>query len=217
MNKTPIYGCSDIFSPICAASIASLPSNEMNTLYWLESDVNTIACSVLYGMNTGALNVNVVGLEASVDVNTSSACLTTLENGKTVCVGLPFTTVLISNATGISSSLVKKNISILVKNTPPSRVESSTRKVCASGSTHLVSSLLVSVTFTRVLASNCASDVTLAFLTDIIVSCVVCKIPDALNSASPLESDTPTTLLSVLSSLSPVSYTHLTLPTKRIV
>ena len=83
-------------------------------------------------MNTGALNVNVVGLDASVDVNTSSACLTTLENGNIVCVGFPFSTVLTSNATGISSSLVKKNMSILVRNTPPSRVESSTRKVCAS-------------------------------------------------------------------------------------
>ena len=111
----------------------------MNTLYWLESDVTTIACSVLYGMNTGALKVNVVGLEASWDVNTSSACLTTLENGNTVCVGLPFSTVLISNATGISSSLVKKYRSILVKNTPPSSSESSIKNVCASGSHHLVS------------------------------------------------------------------------------
>ena len=42
----------------------------------------------------------------------------------------------------------------------------------------------------------------LAFLTEIIVSCVVCNIPDELNSASPLESDTPTTLLFVESSLS---------------
>ena len=55
-------------------------------------------------MNTGALNVNVVGWEASADVNTSSACLTTLENGKTVCVGVPFSTVLISNDTGISTN-----------------------------------------------------------------------------------------------------------------
>ena len=54
-------------------------------------------------MNTGALNVNVVGTEASVDVNTSAACLTTLENGNTVCVGVPFSTVLISNATGTVS------------------------------------------------------------------------------------------------------------------
>ena len=97
-------------------------------------------------MNTGALNVNVVGLDASVDVNTSSACLTTLEKGNTVCVGLPFTTVLRSNATGISSSLVKKYKSILVKNTPPSKVESSIKNVCASGSAHLVSSVCVSVT-----------------------------------------------------------------------
>ena len=43
---------------------------------------------------------------------------------------------------------------------------------------------------------------TLAFLTDIIVSCVVCKIPDDVNSASPLESDTPTTLLLTRESLS---------------
>ena len=126
-------------------------------------------------MNTGAANVNVVGLEASVDVNTSSACLTTLEKGNTVCVGFPFSTVLTSNATGISSSLVKKNISILVKNTPPSRVASSIKNVCASGSTHLVSSAFVFVTLTRVLASNCSSDVILAFLTEIIVSCVVCR------------------------------------------
>ena len=35
-----------------------------------------------------------------------------------------------------------------------------------------------------------------------IVSCVVCKIPDALNSASPLESDTPTVLSLVAESLS---------------
>ena len=93
----------------------------MNTLYWLESEVNTIACSCLNGMNTGALNVNVVGLEASSDVNTSTGFLTTLENGTIFCVGVPLTTVLMSIATGISSSLVKKNISILVKNTPPSR------------------------------------------------------------------------------------------------
>ena len=173
----------------------------MNTLYWLESDVNTIACSVLYGMNTGALNVNVVGLEASADVNTSSACLTTLENGNTVCVGFPFTTVIISNATGISSSLVKKNISILVKNRPPSNVGSSIKNDCASGSAHLVSSVLVSVTLTTVLASYCASDVILAFLTEIIVSCVVCSIPDDVNSASPLLSDTPDTRLFVLESV----------------
>ena len=69
--------------------------------------------------NTGALNVNVVGLEASADVNTSSACLTTLENGKTVCVGVPFSTVLISIATGISKSFCWKNRSILVRYTPP--------------------------------------------------------------------------------------------------
>ena len=105
-------------------------------------------------MNTGALNVNVVGLDASVDVNTSSACLTTLENGNTVCVGLPFSTVLISNATGISSSLVKKYKSILVKNTPPSKLESSIKNVCASGSAHLVSSTDSSLTLTRVLESN---------------------------------------------------------------
>ena len=105
-------------------------------------------------MNTGALNVNVVGLDASVDVNTSAASFTTLENGNTVCVGFPFTTVLRSNATGISASLVKKYRSILVKNTPPSKVESSIRKVCASGSAHLVSSVSVSVTLTRVLESN---------------------------------------------------------------
>ena len=111
-------------------------------------------------MNTGALNVNVVGLDASVDVNTSSACLTTLENGNIVCVGFPFSTVLTSNATGISSSLVKKNISILVKNTPPSKVESSIKNVCASGSAHLVSVSEVSVTLTRVLASFCFSEVT---------------------------------------------------------
>ncbi|BCU95375.1 MAG: hypothetical protein CM15mV8_2190 [Caudoviricetes sp.] len=41
-------------------------------------------------MNTGALNSNEVGLEASLDTNTSSDCLTTLENGNIVCVGLPF-------------------------------------------------------------------------------------------------------------------------------
>ena len=34
------------------------------------------------------------------------------------------------------------------------------------------------------------------------VSCVVCKIPDDVNSASPLESDTPTTLLLTRESLS---------------
>ena len=51
----------------------------MNTLYWFESDVNTIACSVLYGMTTGALNVNVVGLDASADVNTSSGILQTTQ------------------------------------------------------------------------------------------------------------------------------------------
>ena len=105
-------------------------------------------------MNTGALNVNVVGLDASVDVNTSSDCLITLENGNTVCVGVPFSTVLISKATGISSSLVKKYKSILVKNTPPSRLESSIKNVCASGSTYLSSSDCVSVTLTKVLESN---------------------------------------------------------------
>ncbi len=77
-----MYGCSDIFSPACAASIASLPSNDMNTLYWLESDVRTSACSFLNGRNTGALNVNVVGLEASADMNTSSGSLTTLDKGR---------------------------------------------------------------------------------------------------------------------------------------
>ena len=48
-----------------------------------------------------------------------------------------------------------------------------------------------------------------------IVSCVVCNIPDDVNSASPLLSDTPTTLLLVdesvsLNSLVPVL--NLTLP-----
>ena len=105
-------------------------------------------------MNTGALNVNVVGLDASVDVNTSSDCLTTLENGNTVCVGFPFTTVLISNATGISASLVKKYKSILVKKTPPSRDESSIKNVCASGSTYLSSSDVSDETLVKVLSSN---------------------------------------------------------------
>ena len=104
-------------------------------------------------MNTGALNVNVVGTEASVDVNTSAACLTTLENGNTVCVGVPFSTVLISIATGISASFCWKNKSILVKNTPPSKLESSIKNVCASGSVHLVSSADVSVTLVNVLES----------------------------------------------------------------
>ena len=81
--------------------------------------MTTIECSFLSCMNTGDLNVNVVGLEASVDVKTSSASNTTFENGSTVCVGVPFSTVLISIETGISGSLVKKNRSILVKNTPP--------------------------------------------------------------------------------------------------
>ena len=173
----------------------------MNTLYWLESDVITIACSFLSCMNTGDLNVNVVGLEASDDVNTSSASNTTFENGNTVCVGVPFSTVLISTATGISGSLVKKNKSSLVKNTPPSSAESSTRKVCARGSTHLVSSVSSTETLVSVLASFICSDVTLAFLTDMIVSCVVCRIPDEVNSTSPLLSDTPGTLLSPAESL----------------
>ena len=163
------------------------------------------------------MNSNVVGLEASVDVNTSSDCLTTLENGNIFCVGIPFSTVLISSMTGISGSLVKKNISILVKNTPPSNDASSIKNVCASGSsqsvssggggggfcpTILVSSWRVLPTLVNVLASFCASDVTLAFLTDIIVSCVVCNIPDELNSASPLLSDTPWTELFVDESVS---------------
>ena len=50
LNSTPIYGCSEIFSPRCAASIASSPNSEMNTLYWLESDVNTIAHSCFNGI-----------------------------------------------------------------------------------------------------------------------------------------------------------------------
>ena len=86
------------------------------------------------------MNSNVVGLEASVDVNTSSDCFTTLENGNIFCVGVPFSTVLISSITGISGSLVKKNISILVKNTPPSNDASSIKNVCASGSSQSVSS-----------------------------------------------------------------------------
>ena len=92
-------------------------------------------------------------------------------------------------------------MSILVKNRPPSNVASSIKNDCASGSAHLVSSVLVSVTLTTVLASYCASDVILAFLTEIIVSCVVCSIPDDVNSASPLLSDTPDTRLFVLESV----------------
>ncbi|BCU98566.1 MAG: hypothetical protein CM15mV22_1980 [Eurybiavirus sp.] len=91
----------------------------MNTLYWLESDVRTSACSFLNGRNTGDLNSNVVGLEASADVNTSSGSLTTLDSGSISCVGVPFSTVLMSIDTGISASLVKKNKSTLVKNTHP--------------------------------------------------------------------------------------------------
>ena len=75
-------------------------------------------------MNTGDSNVNVVGVEASVDVTTSFACLITLEKGTIVCVGVPFSTVLISIATGISKSFCWKNRSILVKNTPPSKFSS---------------------------------------------------------------------------------------------
>ena len=61
---------------------------------------------------------------------------------------------LISIDTGISASFCWKNRSILVKNTPPSKLESSIRNVCARGSCHLVSSADVSVTLTNVLASN---------------------------------------------------------------
>ena len=53
----------------------------MNTLYWLESEVNTTACSCLNGRYTGDLNTNEVGEEASVDVNTSAGSLITLESG----------------------------------------------------------------------------------------------------------------------------------------
>ena len=53
-------------------------------------------------MYTGDSNVNVVGVEASVDVTTSAAFLITLENGTIVCVGIPFSTVRMSIATGIS-------------------------------------------------------------------------------------------------------------------
>ena len=75
-------------------------------------------------MYTGDSNVNVVGVEASTDVTTSVAFLITLENGTIVCVGIPFSTVLISIATGISKSFCWKNRSILVRYTPPSRFSS---------------------------------------------------------------------------------------------
>ena len=48
-----------------------------------------------------------------------------------IWVGVPFTTVLISRDTGISESFVKKKISTLERNTPPSRPAVSTRNVCA--------------------------------------------------------------------------------------
>ena len=89
-------------------------------------------------MNTGDSNVNVVGVEASVDVTTSVAFLITLENGTIVCVGVPFSTVRMSIATGISVSFCWKNRSILVKNTPPSRFSSCIKNVCARGSDHRV-------------------------------------------------------------------------------
>ena len=142
-------------------------------------------------MYTGDSNVNVVGVEASADVTTSVAFLITLENGTIVCVGVPFSTVLISIATGISKSFCWKNRSILVKNTPPTKFSSCIKNVCASGSDHKV---LSSVNFC---SSICA------LRTDIIVSCVVCRIPVAAYSVCADDSDSPDT----------VSYTHLTLPT----
>ena len=75
-------------------------------------------------MYTGDSNVNVVGVEASADVTTSVAFFITLENGTIVCVGVPYSTVHISIATGISLSFCWKNRSILVKKTPPTRFSS---------------------------------------------------------------------------------------------
>ena len=138
----------------------------MNTLYWLESEVTTKACSFLNGRNTGLSNVNVVGVDAFVEIVTSSGCLTTLENGRISCVGIPFSTVRMSTTTGISLSFWKKNKSILERYTPPSKLESSIKKVCARGSCQRVSFLLEDVELTRVLLCFWSSDVTFAFLTD---------------------------------------------------
>jgi len=120
-------------------------------------------------MNTGDSKVNVVGVDASSEMNTSAGSLTTLDNGTITCVGVPFTTVLISRDTGISASLLWKNRSTLLRYTPPSNPDSSTRKVCASGSMNLV--CVLEDVLTRVLSSLISSEVTCAFLTEMIVSC----------------------------------------------
>ena len=78
------------------------------------------------------MNTNDVETDPSPETLISSGFKTTSENGKTLWVGTPNSTVLICKVTGISvSSFVLKYISHLVKKIP---VFSTTENVCAKGS-----------------------------------------------------------------------------------
>ena len=116
------------------------------------------------------------------------------EKGRIFWVGYPFCIVLNWNVNGISvSSLVSKKTSQLVKNTP---VDSKTKKDCAIGSYQPIT-CSVSVDETIVLPTSCVPDVlliasssncclfsTLAFLTEIIFSWIVSRVPLAENASS---------------------------------
>ena len=136
----------------------------------------------------------VVATEPSSDNSMSSGETTISEKGRIFWVGNPFSIVLSWNTRGMSiSSLVLKYTSHLVTNTP---VSSSTKKDCARGS---YQPIIVSVevwlitwdpttsvprlSFTFLSWNSCLCS-TLAFLTEIIFSWTVSKVPDAVNASS---------------------------------
>ena len=105
LYKTPTWGCSDtVLVPPTSVS----PILEIHTLYFGEFEDNVIQYSTWSSTKTGESNVNVVAVAAVVDVLTSAGFLTTLLNGKVLVPGLPFTTFLISNVTGVLSSFDPK-------------------------------------------------------------------------------------------------------------
>ena len=170
------------------------PTLEIKTLYFVETDARHIAYSVPPSRYTGALKLIRVATDPLLDILIWLGSKLTSEKGRTFWVGYPFCIVLNWNVNGISvSSLVSKKTSQLVKNTP---VASKTKKDCAIGSyqpiicslstdeTILLPTICVPDVFLIASSSNCCLFSTLAFLTEIIFSWTVSRVPLAENASS---------------------------------